>query len=46
MNEDTILNQTVERQGIVEDLKASIANGTFKPGQRLVEAHISELFGA
>ena len=46
MNEDTILNQSVERQGIVEDLKSGIANGTFKPGQRLVEAHLSELFGA
>ena len=45
MNEDTILNQSVERQGIVEDLKAGIANGTFKPGQRLVETHLSELFG-
>ena len=45
MNEDTILNQSVERQGIVEDLKAGIANGTFKPGQRLVEAHLSEFFG-
>jgi DNA-binding GntR family transcriptional regulator len=45
MNGDMIVNHSVERQKIVEDLKAGIANGTFKPGQRLVETHLSELFG-
>jgi DNA-binding GntR family transcriptional regulator len=34
-----------ERQKIVRDLKAGIASGKFKPGQRLVEAHLSEVFG-
>ena len=42
---DMIVNHSVERQKIVEDLKAGIANGTFKPGQRLVETHLSEFFG-
>jgi DNA-binding GntR family transcriptional regulator len=34
-----------ERQKLLEDLKAGIAGGTFKPGQRLTEIHLSELFG-
>ncbi|MGA2468819.1 MAG: GntR family transcriptional regulator [Thermodesulfobacteriota bacterium] len=42
---DTAPNNSVEHQKITEDLKAGIANGTFKPGQRLVEAHLSEFFG-
>ena len=34
-----------QRQKIAEDLKAGIARGTFKPGQRLVEIHLSKVFG-
>jgi DNA-binding GntR family transcriptional regulator len=39
------LDNSKERQKIVEDLKAGIASGRFKPGQRLVEIHLSEVFG-
>jgi len=35
----------IDRQKIVKDLKARIAGGAFKPGQRLVEANLSEIFG-
>jgi DNA-binding GntR family transcriptional regulator len=38
-------NNSVERQKIVEELQAWIASGRFKPGQRLVEVHLSDLFG-
>lgn len=38
--------KTVERQKIIEELKTGIANGTFGPGQRLVESRLSELLGA
>ena len=39
------LDNSTERQKIVEDLKAGIASGTLKPGQRLVEVHLSKVFG-
>jgi len=42
---EMVPNNSAERQKIVEDLKAGIASGTFKPGQRLVEVHLSEVFG-
>ncbi len=34
------------RQKIIEDLKKSIARGTFNPGQRLVEAHLCKRYDA
>jgi DNA-binding GntR family transcriptional regulator len=45
MNRNTPANNFSERQKIVEELKAGIASGKLKPGQRLVEAHLSEAFG-
>jgi DNA-binding GntR family transcriptional regulator len=36
----------VDRQKIMEELKTRIANGTFAPGQRLVESRLGELLGA
>jgi len=45
MTKAMALDNSKERQKIVEDLKAGIASGTFKPGQRLVENHLSEAFG-
>jgi DNA-binding GntR family transcriptional regulator len=44
MNKDTLTNNSLERQKILESLKAEIASGTLKPGQRLVEFHLSEVF--
>ncbi len=38
-------NHFAERQKIVEDLKARIASGVFKPGQRLVEIPLSSVLG-
>ena len=38
-------NNSAERRKIVEDLKARIASGAFKPGQRLVEIHLSNVLG-
>jgi DNA-binding GntR family transcriptional regulator len=46
MKRDRAANNSTERQKIVEELKAGIASGTFKPGQRLVELHLSKVFGA
>lgn len=46
MKRDMAANNSAERQKIVEELKAGIASGTFKPGQRLVELHLSKVFGA
>lgn len=46
MKRDMAANNSTERQKIVEELKAGIASGTFKPGQRLVELHLSKVFGA
>lgn len=43
---DMAANNSAERQKIVEELKAGIASGTLKPGQRLVELHLSKVFGA
>jgi len=45
MKRDRTANNSAERQKIVEDLKARIASGTFKPGQRLVEIHLSNVLG-
>lgn len=45
MNRDTPTNNSLERQKILEGLKAEIASGTLKPGQRLIESHLSEVFG-
>jgi DNA-binding GntR family transcriptional regulator len=45
MNKDRPTNNSLERQKILESLKAEIASGTLKPGQRLVEFHLSEVFG-
>lgn len=45
MTKPMALDNSKERQKIVEDLKAGIASGTFKPGQRLIEIHLSEVFG-
>jgi DNA-binding GntR family transcriptional regulator len=45
MRKTKAANNGTERQKIVEDLRAGIASGTFKPGQRLVEIHLSEVFG-
>ena len=45
INRNMPANNAVERQMIAESLKAEIANGTFKPGQRLVELHLSKIFG-
>ena len=45
INRNMPANNNVERQKIVESLKDGIANGTFKPGQRLVELHLSKIFG-
>lgn len=46
MKRDMAANNSAERQKIVEELKAGIASGTLKPGQRLVELHLSKVFGA
>jgi len=46
MNRNTPANNSSERQKIVEELKGGIGSGKLKPGQRLVEAHLSETFGA
>ena len=43
---DMAANNSAERQKIVEELKAGIASSTLKPGQRLVELHLSKVFGA
>lgn len=45
MKRNPAKNNSTERHKIVEDLKAGIASGRFKPGQRLVEAHLSNVFG-
>jgi DNA-binding GntR family transcriptional regulator len=45
MKRDLAANHSPERQKIVEDLKAGIASGKFKPGQRLVEIHLSNVLG-
>jgi DNA-binding GntR family transcriptional regulator len=45
MKRDLEANHSPERQKIVEDLKAGIASGKFKPGQRLVEIHLSNVLG-
>jgi DNA-binding GntR family transcriptional regulator len=45
MKRDLAANNSTERQKIVEDLKAGIASGRFKPGQRLVEIHLSNVLG-
>ena len=45
MNRDAPTNNSLERERILESLKAEIASGTLKPGQRLVESHLSEVFG-
>jgi len=45
MKRDLAANNSTERQKIVEDLKAGIASGRFKPGQRLVEIHLSNILG-
>jgi len=39
------LDNSKERQKIVEDLKAGIATGKLKPGERLVELPLSKAFG-
>jgi len=38
-------NNSIEYQKIMENLRARISSGTFKPGQRLVETHLAEIFG-
>jgi len=45
MKKDLAANHSPERQKIVEDLKSGIASGRFKPGQRLVEIHLSNVLG-
>jgi len=45
MTEPMALDNSKERQKIVEDLKAGIASGTLKPAERLVEVHLSKVFG-
>jgi DNA-binding GntR family transcriptional regulator len=45
INRHMTANNSAERQKIVEDLKARIASGAFKPGQRLVEIHLSNVLG-
>ncbi|HYA90879.1 MAG TPA: GntR family transcriptional regulator [Thermodesulfobacteriota bacterium] len=45
MKRDIPIKNSVERQKIVENLKAEIASGAFKPGQRLVEIHLSNILG-
>jgi DNA-binding GntR family transcriptional regulator len=45
MKRDRTANHSRERQKIVEDLKSGIASGRFKPGQRLVEIHLSNVLG-
>jgi DNA-binding GntR family transcriptional regulator len=45
MNRDAPTNNSLERERILESLKAEIASGTLKPGQRLVESPLSEVFG-
>ena len=42
---DMATDNSTDNQKIVEDLKASIASGELKPGQRLVELHLSKVFG-
>jgi len=44
MKREMATNNGKERQKIVENLKAGIAGGAFKPGQRLVEIHLSTEF--
>ena len=44
-NKKMTATNSEERQKIVEDLKARIASGAFKPGQRLVEIHLSNVLG-
>jgi len=45
MNRNRTASHSAERQRIVEDLKARIASGAFKPGQRLVEIPLSNILG-
>jgi DNA-binding GntR family transcriptional regulator len=45
MKRDLTATNSTERQKIVEDLKTEIASGRFKPGQRLVEIHLSNVLG-
>jgi DNA-binding GntR family transcriptional regulator len=45
MKRNSATNNSPERQKIVEDLKSGIARGRFKPGQRLVEIHLSNDLG-
>jgi DNA-binding GntR family transcriptional regulator len=45
MKKPMALDNSKERQKIVEDLKTGIASGTLKPGERLVEVHLSKVFG-
>lgn len=45
MKRGTPENHSTERLKIAIDLKSAIADGTFKPGQRLVEIQLSELLG-
>lgn len=45
MKRDRTANHSPDRQKIVEDLKSGIASGRFKPGQRLVEIHLSNVLG-
>jgi len=40
-----VLDNSIERQKIVRDLKTGIASGELKPGERLVEVHLSKVFG-
>jgi len=45
MTRDRTADNSAERQKIAENLKARIASGVFKPGQRLVESHLSNVLG-
>jgi DNA-binding GntR family transcriptional regulator len=45
MDGNTPTKNSLERQKVLEDLRSEIASGALKPGQRLVESHLSEVFG-
>lgn len=45
MTRATAIDHSKDRHKIVEDLKTGIASGKLKPGERLVEVHLSKIFG-
>ena len=45
MKREIAINRFAPRQKIVEDLRTRIGSGKLKPGERLVEVHLSKGFG-